>query len=239
MTGAQAFQRTSHEHHPAQPGLTPGGVTHFFCLTEGRLDLTTRNGNEPATPSAEPQQSALGKAPGMAVPVSDEAAPAGEQSACARTEDLEHDPKTGQDTREVGLNPATQSFQHMTGQVTQVLGLSDFEAEAQTRRASQNLQAVRQASTVLVRGAQEVSQEWFGLVQEQLTKRVEGLNRMAGCRSVRAFVAAQSELMRDNLQLAIDTNRRLAALSVRIADEAADAIQAQADASLDHARRAA
>src|SRR3954470_4506331 len=86
----------------------------------------------------------------------------------------------------------------MTGQVTQVLGLSDFEAEAQTRRASQNLQAVRQASTVLVRGAQEVSQEWFGLVQEQLTKRVEGLNRMAGCRSVRAFVAAQSELMRDN-----------------------------------------
>jgi hypothetical protein len=62
---------------------------------------------------------------------------------------------------------------------------------------------------------------------------------MAGCRSVRAFVAAQSELMRDNLQLAIDTNRRIAALSVRIADEAADAIQAQADASLDHARRAA
>jgi hypothetical protein len=62
---------------------------------------------------------------------------------------------------------------------------------------------------------------------------------MAGCRSVRAFVATQSELMRDNLQLAIDTNRRIAALSVRIADEAADAIQAQADASLDHARRAA
>jgi phasin family protein len=117
--------------------------------------------------------------------------------------------------------------------------LSDFEAEKPARRASQNLQAVTQASTVLVRGAQEVSQEWFGLVQEQLTKRVEGLNRMAGCRSVRAFVAAQSELMRDNLQLAIDTNRRIAALSVRIADEAADAIQAQADASLDQARRAA
>jgi phasin family protein len=175
----------------------------------------------------------------MAVPVIDAAAPAGEQTACARTEGVEHDPKMGQDTREGGLIPATQSFQCMTGQVKQVLGLSECGAEEQTRRASQNLQAVRQASTVLVRGAQEVSQEWFGLVQEQLTKRVEGLNRMAGCRSVRAFVAAQSELMRDNLQLAIDTNRRIAAMSVRIADEAADAIQAQADASLDHARRAA
>ena len=175
----------------------------------------------------------------MAVPVSDGAAPAGEQTACARTEGLEHDPKTGQDTLAMDLNPATQRFPCMTGQVNQGLGLSECEAEEPTHRASQNFQAVTQASTVLVRGAQEVSQEWFGLVQEQLTKRVEGLNRMAGCRSVRAFVAAQSELMRDNLALVIDTNRRIAALSVRIADEAAGAIQAQADASLDHARRAA
>ena len=203
------------------------------------MDLTTRNGNEPATPSAEPQQSAGDEAPGIAVRVIDAAAPAGEQTACARTDGLEHDANTGHGTLEMDLNPATQSFQCMTGQVKQGLGLTACGAEEQTRQTSQNLQAVSQASTVLVRGAQEVSQEWFGLVQEQLTKRVEGLNRMAGCQSVRAFVAAQSELMRDNLQLAIDTNRRLAALSVRIADEAAGAIQAQADASLDHARRAA
>src|SRR4051794_19747160 len=90
----------------------------------------------------------------------------------------------------------------------------------------------------LVQGAQEVSQEMFGLVQEQLTKRVDGLNRIAGCRSVRAFVAAQSELMRDNVQLVIDTNRRIAALSVRIADEAAGALSAQADDPPAHVHRA-
>jgi hypothetical protein len=72
-----------------------------------------------------------------------------------------------------------------------------------------------------------------------MMKRVDGLNRMAGCRSVRAFVAAQSELMRDNLRLAIDTNRRIAELSVRIADEAAGAIQAQAGNGMDHAHHAA
>jgi hypothetical protein len=53
---------------------------------------------------------------------------------------------------------------------------------------------------------------------------------------VRAFVAAQSELMRDNLALVIDTNRRIAALSVRIADEAAGALQPQDTAN--QARRA-
>src|SRR5690242_5393729 len=127
------------------------------------MDLTTRNGNEPANLPADIRQSAGGEAPGMAVPGIDAAAPAGEQTACARTDGLEHDPKMGHGTLEVGLNPVTQSFQRMTGQVNQVLGLSDFEAEKPTRRASQNLQAVRQASTVLARGAQEVSQEWLGL----------------------------------------------------------------------------
>jgi hypothetical protein len=102
----------------------------------------------------------------------------------------------------------------------------DHEAEEQTHRASQNLQAVTQASTVLARGFQEASNEVFRSAQNRLTKNMDGLNRMAGCRSVRAVVAAQSELMRDNLQLTIDTNRRIAELSVRIADEATGAIQA-------------
>ena len=183
------------------------------------MDLATSNLNEPANPSAVDGQSAGSEAAGLARAVIDEAPQVSAPAARASAGGLEHETETNQ--------------------VTQGLDLNEPKAEEQTHRTSQNLQAVRQASTVLVRGAQEVSQEWFGLVQEQLTKRVEGLNRMAACRSVRAFVAAQSELMRDNLQLAIDTNRRLAALSVRIADEAAGAIQAQADASLDHARRAA
>ena len=113
------------------------------------------------------------------------------------------------------------------------------QAGEQAACASQNLQAVTQASTVLARGFQEASNEVFRSAQNRFTKNMDGLNRMAGCRSVRAIVAAQSELMRDNLQLTIDTNRRIAALSVRIADEATGAIQAQADNRADYARRPA
>ncbi len=111
------------------------------------------------------------------------------------------------------------------GEQTACASVDGFEHEEQTHRASQNLQAVTQASTVLARGFQEASNEVFRSAQNRLTKNMDGLNRMAGCRSVRAVVAAQSELMRDNLQLTIDTNRRIAELSVRIADEATGAIQ--------------
>jgi phasin family protein len=96
---------------------------------------------------------------------------------------------------------------------------------------------VAQASTVLARGAQEISQEVFGLVQERVQKNAEAVNRIAGVRSVQDFVAVQSDLARDNLQQVIDMNRRIAERSLRIADEAARIIQAEPGG--DRVRRAA
>ena len=96
-----------------------------------------------------------------------------------------------------------------------------------------------QASRVLIRGTQEASQEVFGLVQDRLTKNLEAVNRILGSRSMQDLVANQSDLVRDNLMQVIDANRRIAALMVRIADEAGRIIQAQANRNANQTRRAA
>src|SRR4051812_2915096 len=181
------------------------------------------------------QNKAADEAARTARTVTDETARVGDQTARAGADVFRRGSETARDTMQSGLNTASETLQRMADQVTKVLGFNGPQSEELARRSSQNLQAVSQASTVLTRGFQEASNEVLRSGQDRLTKNLDGLNRLAGCRSVQDFVAVQSDLVRDNLQQVIDTNKRVAELSVRVADEAARAIQAQASP----ARRAA
>jgi len=183
------------------------------------------------------QNRAADEAARTARTVTDEAARVGEQSARAGADIARRGTEATRDTFQAGLNTASETFQRMSDQVTKVLGFNGPQSEELTRRSSQNLQAVSQASTVLMRGAQEVSHEVIGLVQDRVQKNIDGLSRLAGTRSVQDFVAVQSDLVRDGLQQVIDTNKCIAELSVWAADEPARAIKAQGNAN--QGRRAA
>src|SRR3954464_5472817 len=105
-----------------------------------------------ATPNdTNDQNKAADEAARTARTVTDEAARVGEQTARAGADIARRSAETARDTFQAGLNTATQTFQRMTDQFNQVLGFNGPQAEELSRRASQNLQAVSQANTLLAR----------------------------------------------------------------------------------------
>jgi len=143
--------------------------------------------------------------------------------------------RAGEATRsnlESGLNSTVQTFKQVTDQFTQVLGFAGPQTDELARRSAQNIEAVSQASTVLTKGAQEISREWFDVMQDRLAKKIDAMNRLASCRSLQHFLAVQSEITRERLGDAVNSGRRFAEVSLRIADEAAKVIEAQASRNI-------
>src|SRR4029453_5183019 len=134
------------------------------------------------------QNRAADEAARTARTVTDETARVGGQTPRAGADIPRRGPKTARETFQSGLNTASETFQRLSDQVTQVLGFNGPQSEELARRSSQNLQAVSQASSVLARGAQEVSREVIQLVQDRVHKNVEAVNRLAGTRSGQDFV---------------------------------------------------
>jgi phasin family protein len=129
---------------------------------------------------------------------------------------------------ESGMQTTVQNFRRAADQFTQVLGFAGPQADELAKRSSQNIEALSQASNILVKGAQEISREWFDVMQERVSKNLDALNRLAGCRSLQDFVTVQTDIARDRLGHTFESSRRLAEVSVRVADEATRIIQSQA-----------
>ncbi|WP_048707951.1 phasin family protein [Microvirga massiliensis] len=140
-----------------------------------------------------------------------------------------------QEAAVVGLD----GIRRATDQFTRALGLTGQESEALTRQASENLGALAETSTVLMRGMQDVSREWLTLSQHGLQKNIDGLTQLARCRSMQDLVAIQSELLRNNWHYMIDVSRQLAEHSIEIANEAAQTISSETKPAANRARKAA
>jgi phasin family protein len=136
--------------------------------------------------------------------------------------------ETVRDAMEFGLNNSVKNFQKAADQFTEAVGFAGPQAEELARRSAQNVEAVAEASTILVKGAQDISREWFELMQERMAKNLDAMSRLASCRSLHDFVAVQSDIARDRLGHNVESSRRLAAVSARVAEEAAQVIQSQA-----------
>ena len=124
------------------------------------------------------------------------------------------------------MQTGIQAAQRVADEFSRVFGVGS-QNEDLTRQATQNLEAITETGSILMRGFQDVSREWLELTQERLRKNTEGMTKLAQCRTLPDLAVVQSDLARDNLNQIIDVTRRIAERSMKVADEAAKTITAE------------
>ncbi len=171
--------------------------------------------------------------------VADETANAGQHATQAGAEIARSNVETVQQAVQSSLNMAAQVAERSVEQFTSIFGLSGERAEETAQQSSRNIEAIAECNTVLARGFQDISREWASLAQDRLQKNLDGFNALLRCRSLQDMIAVQSTLVRDNLEQMLDSGRRIAEMSLQVADEAAQKIAVRAEKNAKRARRAA
>jgi len=133
-------------------------------------------------------------------------------------------------TIETGIEASVHSFERIADHFTTAMGFAGPEAEKLAARSRENLDAISQANSVMIKGAEDVSHQWMSVAKETFAKNFDALARVGECRSIQDFTAMQSELWRENLGRAIEGGRRAAEIYANTSQAAADKVRMQSAA---------
>ncbi|CAN7455190.1 phasin family protein [Phenylobacterium sp. LjRoot219] len=151
-------------------------------------------------------------------------AEAGRAAAKANSDILRSQMETAEQAVRSGLEASVRSFEGMSQNWTRALGAAAPNPDL-AEKSAQNVQVVSQASTVLAKGAQDASRAWLELTQRAMRTNLEALSQLAACRTMQEVVTLQSNLLRDNLQQAIESGEIIARVSSDTIREATRAMQ--------------
>jgi hypothetical protein len=146
---------------------------------------------------------------------------AAERTARAGADVLQRNSEQVRQTFEMGSDAAARVAERAFGQFARVFGVvTGDNAQQTTQQSARNVEAILHSSAIIADGVQTIAREWLTFVQNRAERNMERLEALANCRSVRDCIAAQTDLVRDNLQDLLQTTKRVAEVSTRMVDEA-------------------
>ncbi len=131
--------------------------------------------------------------------------------------------QTVENTRQIvqtSLEAASHQAREVSERFSRTFGIGSEDSQKLAEQSKQNLEAVARSSIVLTQAFQDMSRSWFELSQNQWRRNVDGLQRLASARTAPEFASVQSELLRENLQHAVQDGRGIAERSLKAAEEA-------------------
>jgi phasin family protein len=163
------------------------------------------------------------------------AAEAGEEVARASASLLKQNAETVQNAWRFGLDMATTVMGRSTEQFGRTLGLSGDGVQKATERSARSAETILYASTAAANVMGGMSREYFQLVQHQVEKNMDRMNDLWACRTPQDVAAVQTDLVRETVGTVLESNRRIAEMSLKMADDAGK----QINKKMEEIRRAA
>jgi phasin family protein len=164
----------------------------------------------------------------QAARVGQAAAEAGEEVAQASANLLKQNVETLQNAWRSGLEAATSVMGRSTEQFGRTLGVSGEgvqQATEATERSARNAQTLLYTGAAAARMMGGMSQEYFQMVRHQLEKNMDHMNELWACRTPQDFAAVQSDMVRETVETALESSRRIADMSLKMADDAGQQIK--------------
>ncbi len=139
-----------------------------------------------------------------------------EETRHAEAEQRRADARKDRGPAERSVAGRNETFQQSGERVVQVFGRSMEEGGEVTKRASDDLRALSQASEAFGRGVQSISREWFELSQNRVQQSLDDMSAVFRSRTLPDMLAAQSAMVRHNFEMMAENTQRIMSMSVRM-----------------------
>ena len=110
------------------------------------------------------------------------------------------------------LTIASHFAERSSSQLARSIGLSDDKAQRATEQSSRNIDAVLQSTRAYADAFQSISRELSGFCKERLDRNFEKMSALMRSRTPQELIAAQSDLLRDNMEGFLQTSRAVGSI---------------------------
>jgi hypothetical protein len=148
------------------------------------------------------------------------AAKAGEDLSGVSADFLRQNTEILQNTWRFGMEAATSVMNRSTDQLGRTFGWTGDETQQAAERSVRNTQTVMDSAAAVSKGLNEISREYCQFARRQLESNMERLNELWRCRTPHELAAVQSDLIRETMTGALESSRRVADMSMKVADDA-------------------
>jgi phasin family protein len=152
--------------------------------------------------------------------IGETAVEAGQKVAHASADLLQQNAKMLQNAFRFGPDLATTVMGCSTDQFNRALGSSSNDVQQATERSTRSAAAVIHSTSAVAKGMDGISREYLEFVRHQIESGMNRMHELWRCRTPQDVAKVQAEFLRESMETALQSSRRMADMSLKVVDDA-------------------